>query len=346
MLVLQRTRARWRAVVALRAWTIAAAAGAALTGTAVLIDRVADPEPWNLVLFWSGAAIAFAASAAWLMRPAARRPADARIARYIEERCPELEDTLATAVEQLQRPSASPAAAALVADALRRIRAIDPDRIVAASALRGSALRAAAATAVFAVAVFLSHGSFSRAVHAFTAFAVPARFNVDVWPGDVKLIAGSSLRIVAGVMPAGTTIEPTLRIHGDAAWRDVAMERHGDRFAAVLTDLQQGFGYDVVVGSAVSARYDVRVLHRPRIERIDVRYDYPAALGIEPRVEEDGGDIYGPAGTRVRLTVRTNVPIAAGGLTLDDGGAVPLAVTDGGATAVMTFRATVRTVSK
>ena len=40
----------------------------------------------------------------------------------------------------------------------------------------------------------------------------------------------------------------------------------------------------------------------PGVEQIDLRYEYPPAFGMEPREEQDGGDIYGPAGTRVRVT--------------------------------------------
>ena len=46
-----------------------------------------------------------------------------------------------------------------------------------------------------------------------------------------------------------------------------------------------------------------------------MRYTYPEALGLESRVEEDGGDIYGPAGTKVELTVTTDKPVARGALT-------------------------------
>ena len=64
-----------------------------------------------------------------------------------------------------------------------------------------------------------------------------------------------------------------------------------------------------------------------RVARIDVRYDYPAGDGLAPRVEEDGGDVYGPAGTRVRLTVRTDKPVRDGALTLENGSSLALAAT-------------------
>ena len=53
--------------------------------------------------------------------------------------------------------------------------------------------------------------------------------------------------------------------------------------------------------------------------RIDVEYTYPPALGLAPRIEEDGGDIYAPAGTDVRLHVHTDRPAATGQMALGGG---------------------------
>src|SRR6185436_6198203 len=50
------------------------------------------------------------------------------------------------------------------------------------------------------------------------------------------------------------------------------------------------------------------------VDRIDLRYEYPAAFHLQPRVEEDGGDIYAPAGTRVHVSIRADKPIAEGSL--------------------------------
>ena len=46
--------------------------------------------------------------------------------------------------------------------------------------------------------------------------------------------------------------------------------------------------------------------------RIDLRYEYPAFANLPPREERDGGDIYAPAGTKVRVRVHTDKPIASG----------------------------------
>ncbi len=57
----------------------------------------------------------------------------------------------------------------------------------------------------------------------------------------------------------------------------------------------------------------------PRVARIDVDYTYPASLGLEPRTDEDSGDIYAPAGTEVRLRIQTDRPVQPGRMTLADG---------------------------
>jgi hypothetical protein len=61
------------------------------------------------------------------------------------------------------------------------------------------------------------------------------------------------------------------------------------------------------------------------VQRIDLRYEFPKGLGLEPRVDEDSGDIYGPAGTKVTVSVTTDKPIATAALALGDGSRVPLA---------------------
>jgi hypothetical protein len=60
------------------------------------------------------------------------------------------------------------------------------------------------------------------------------------------------------------------------------------------------------------------------VRRIDVRYVYPSFTRMAPREEEDGGDVYAPAGTRVRVRVHTDRPTAAGQLAMGRASALPL----------------------
>ena len=73
-------------------------------------------------------------------------------------------------------------------------------------------------------------------------------------------------------------------------------------FAVTIENVTASFAYRVTAAGARSPDYTITVVRPPRVERIDVRYEFPRGLGLEPRTDEDSGDIYGPAGTKVRLT--------------------------------------------
>jgi hypothetical protein len=86
------------------------------------------------------------------------------------------------------------------------------------------------------------------------------------------------------------------------------------------------FAYHVTAAKARSSDFTISVIRPPRVERIDLHYQFPRGVGLEPRVDEDSGDIYGPPGTNVRLAIAADKPIASAFLLLDDGTKVPLTV--------------------
>ena len=86
-------------------------------------------------------------------------------------------------------------------------------------------------------------------------------------------------------------------------------------FRTVLDAVTTPFTYRVVAGAVTSPTFEIAVAHPPRVTRIDVDYTFPAGLGVAPRTEKDGGDIYAPAGTDVRLHVFTDRPAATGEMT-------------------------------
>ena len=118
-----------------------------------------------------------------------------------------------------------------------------------------------------------------------------------------------------------------LRAQGDQTedWRATEMRTDSSgRFSLALNALDSSFRYRVVAGSVVSKTYSVAVVRAPKATRIDVEYTYPKVFGLAPRTEEDGGDIYAPAGTDVRLRVHTDVAAASGRMLLCDNNAVDL----------------------
>ncbi|MBM3819466.1 MAG: hypothetical protein FJW14_10705 [Acidimicrobiia bacterium] len=312
-------RRRWRTATALRAWSLAATGAGVAIALALLTDRLLQPEGPALIALWAVAAGVALVSIASVIRPLRQSPRNLQVARLIEECCPELEDSLVTAVAEFEATGHRAMTAAVVSDAAARIRGIDIDRIVSRRAVRTIGIRAAAATAVLAVLAGVALAPMSRAAAVAALYLFPERLLFEVTPGDVTLRAGAPLRIVARI-PGLAGVTPVLRTSDTES----PMEADGDGFVAAFDRVDDSFSYVVAAGGAASREFSVTVVRPPRVERIDLRYQYPPAFGMQAREEEDGGDIYGPAGTRVRVTVYTDKPVTQASLNVTGGKPVPL----------------------
>ena len=143
----------------------------------------------------------------------------------------------------------------------------------------------------------------------------PQSIQVDVLPGDTRVPAGQPLTIRASVRAGRshlTRFTPRLTVEAGSDARTVAMTPDGDGFQFSFESIDRTFRYRVTAGSRRSADYTVTALFGPRVAQIDLRYEYPPFANLPPREERDGGDIYAPAGTKVRVRVHTDKPIQSG----------------------------------
>src|SRR5438874_1500555 len=128
--LIDRVRARWRALCAFQAMVRGALMVAAIVGIAVVAARWTAGAPAVLMTLAAIAltlAVGAAAVSAWPLR---RVPQDGAVARYIEERAPSLDDRLVSAVDVAARRAAPGLADAMMADAARRTASVDVDTIV------------------------------------------------------------------------------------------------------------------------------------------------------------------------------------------------------------------------
>src|SRR5437773_2062008 len=243
--LLHRVRSRWKARSIFLAAVRASLAASAVLGVVLILahgGRWAGSSPIALAAVGFAAFGLVVAAIVWGVAPLRHTPSDARLARFIEERTPSLDDRLVSAVDlvQSERYGSSPAIAEpMLADAARRAGAVDLDQIVPIGLLRRAGVQAAAAVAILVVLVLVARE--------------PARQTLDA----------ASLALFPSRLTLGVT-------------------------------------------------------------RIDVDYTYPAALRLEPRTEEDSGDIYAPPGTDIRLRVHTDRPAASGQMALGDGRKIAL----------------------
>lgn len=330
--LLDRVRTRWRRLVLLEVTTRGALAGTVIVGFAFALSFWMSRAPLALAVVGAVAGVAGLGALVWAAWPARHVPSDRSVARYIEERAPALDERLVSAVDVAstrdadQRPGL---AAAMVGDAARAAADVDVTTIVPSAAIRRRALRAAAACAILLGMLFVSRQAARQALDAVALTLFPSRITLDVTPGNTRVQAGSGLTVEARLVGnTAPVVAQLLRAAaGSTDWQPVDMETDGSgHFRLALTSLTSSFQYKVLAGGAASPVFDVAVVRPPRVARIDVEYDYPPALGLEARVEEDGGDIYGPEGTRVTVKIHTDAPVATGRMVLGPEKAVALSV--------------------
>ena len=312
------------ALVRHRAGAAGALTAAAALGAAAAVAWLTTPAGLALAALMA-TALAVAAVAlvlAWRTRPA---PSTAgQLARLLEEKHGGLDDVVVSAVEYAARADASPVMRArLDAAAVRALGAAPADVVVPPGETAQAVRRWRVAIAALAAALVLAALPLRQAGGIALAYLVPSRLAIAVEPGDVRVRAGRAVTIRARLSGADALV-PAL-VAGTAA--PVPMTAGDDGvFTITLPEVGATFPYHVVAGARRSDTFTVTVVHPARVTRIDLDYEYPAALALEPRHEADGGDIYAPEGTRVALTITADRAVDASALVLADGSRVPLGV--------------------
>ena len=292
---------RWLATRSLRATARAASATLVLLSLILATDRFFDPADLLIVVLFLAAvalAVGVVARSYWPLR---HRPSDRQVARYIEERCPALEDRLASATDIAGEATRSALRGLVVSDAVRRTRDLNIDDVVSSRELRRSAMVGLTATVALVAIVILGLGSLGRIARTAWLYAFPYTAELLVEPGDARVVAGQPVRVWArldGAVGSEIRSAPVMVMTTDDGHEQaVTMSRVGDGYELVLESVDHSFQYRVRSASVLSDAYAITALFPPEILQIDVEYRYPVSTRLTPRVETDGGDIYAPAGT-------------------------------------------------
>jgi hypothetical protein len=332
--------ARRRATLAWRrGWVMGALVAAAVLAAARLALWAFEPTGASFLLLIALALVVATAALAVALRSTRVATTPVQVARLLEERLGGLDDVVVTAVDYAARPDhAAPVANRLATAALRAVGAEGAGAVVPAPVLGAAGRRAIAAGVALAAALVMMSGPLRDAVQVAGAYVLPSRLAIVVEPGDVRVRAGRPVTIRARL--SGSAALAPLLVAGNGA--DVVPQRMtataDGAFEIVLPEVTATFPYHVVAGAGRSNAYTVTVVHPARVERIDLEYAYPPALGLEPRREDDGGDIYAPEGTAVTLRITADRPVGASALMLGDGTRVALGVQGTLATGALTVR--------
>ena len=325
-------RRRWRRLAALTVWTRAALGLAAIWLAAWALAAFGRADGARAALCFGGALLVSAVWVGWSLWRRRAVPAPRELARYIEELCPQLEDRLATAIDVNGRPGgeASPLRQAMLADAARALQGAALEDVVPRERVRRAGLSAAGASVVFGLVAILWVGPGYRAIRAAGLYALPGRLVLEVAPGNARVKRGDPLVIRARTTAAEGGLAPALTVVMGDEQRTVRMPPASDGgFAWRFEAVPASFTYRVGVAGRTSETYTVTALDPPRVERIDLQYEFPPYTKLPPRTERDGGDIYAPSGTTVVVSVQASKPITAGALSLGGGKTLPLQPREG-----------------
>ena len=343
-------RRRWTVAVALRTAGLACLLAALPLAAAGLVTRALPLRGASLIAVAVAAIACATGTFVLVLRRRLRRPTDEATARFIEEQSVacgrgRLDDRVVSAVQVARLAPAAPDAFGhlVVEQALESVADLPAQCVVTRADIRRSALHGAAGVAALAAVLAFAWPALAGAALAARLTLFPGTITVSVAPGDARVVAGRPLSIAATLSGVGAAalhgLEAVLVVSAGGEQRTVPMARDGARYQFSFESVDRSFAYKVVAGGAESPSHTVTALFPPRIQRIELEYEYPRFSGLPSRVDEDGGDIYGPAGTRVRVRVHTDKNLAGGELALSRGSAIALrpAAGSGSAEALLTL---------
>ena len=254
---------------------------------------------------------------------------DQRIAHYIEEHIPGLEQRLITSMEfsgPAKAGQPSVLVEQLLADTQGQLQGFNLDRVVS-----GRTAWPAAGAAVLVIGCLVlalwNWADFSRAGRriilpwAEGPDAAAAAVGLAVEPGTIRIQRGNDVLFVARIENASPQQVDLYLQNDQAGWNRVAMKREGSEptYVYLLPSVKKEVAYYVDIGVKRSDRYRIAVFERPRVEQLAVGYEYPPYTGLQNKSVENGGDVTAPEGTRITLQATFNKPVSNATLVFGDG---------------------------
>lgn len=318
---------------------ITTAIGGLLLG--MLLDFVFSPLPagarWVVFTVWVAAVLGVALRA---LSPLRREIPLVRIARWLEERHPEMQERLSTVIELAASPGG--VSQELLGEIARAagndIHSVDPKSEVR-SARRRRQWKAPAlfVTAVLMLSLAVWPGQvwrlLVRTLAPFSDVGTAGAVRFTIKPGNIELLEDDPLQVAFTV--SGNNPRPQVRISTLGGIETTqAAEVDGDGFRFTLAPVRESLHYQVVEGRDVSDTFNATVLPVPSLSNTRAKLRFPSYTSLPESEMDPARGIEAIAGTVVILTASLNTPIEAAwieqeGKRLCDGSIQP---TSGGGT--------------
>jgi HAMP domain-containing protein len=187
-------------------------------------------------------------------------------------------------------------------------------------------------TAVIALAMpRLAHAQWARLTDPFGDHPPYSRFQLEVDPGNARVVYGSSLDVRVTVVDAAAELDSLNLVLADAAGQDESLPMFpegGGKWRATVANITAPARYFARSGSARTEHFQIDVITVPRIESVRFLMTPPAYTHrppIEGRLPQ--APLAGLSGTIVQIWAKSNRPLGGGSVQLDPPqqlGATPL----------------------
>ncbi|YCM44869.1 hypothetical protein V2O64_02405 [Verrucomicrobiaceae bacterium 227] len=278
-------------------------------------------------LFFLWLAAILVAVVVFVVIPMSARLSLIRLARWLENQHPEVQERISTALEIAERPEGiSPELLSeLSREAALDVSALDPEHEVQTKRIRRSIWPAVGivASLLILLAVWPREMGrlLTRAISPFSELGNAGAFRFELKPGDVEVLEGDE--IVLDLTYSGNLDQPLeLLIDRDGKIVSEALspsssdgETHTYRYQ--VASAAEGFRYSARVGSSESDRFQVKVYPLPRLLEPVVSFQYPPYTEWPDRKASLGSGVQAIAGTRITVSGRFDTPLESGQLLLD-----------------------------
>ncbi len=305
----------------------------------------------GLVLLWLGVGVY--AAYRYLIRPVSQKLTNARVAAYVENHYPGLENRILSTVQLKPEMESNRFGYALgfiekLIESTHQLMAeIEGGKVFSQEFMK---LKRYSGFAILTfVLLFITLFIFPFAAKDFAqAFdelpKTPQDILVvqidEVQPGNVRIESGADVDIAAKVTGHfGAPVHLYYRVGNSSetmgsasAWRNLLMTRNGNEIAYRFTfkNITQSMEYYIAVKETQSEHFHITVARAPILSRFQLKLNYPKYTQLSPQVlEENLGDVTTLIGTMVHFEGEGNKPIASARLIFEGSEPVKLTVSGG-----------------
>ena len=288
-------------------------------------------------LFWTrllGGSLLLLLLAGGLLVPFLRRRySQGRLARFLEERNPQLEQGLSTVVEirEGQAPADPELRRLLERDVRRKLFRVSQPRFYDPRGSLLSLLTGAVSVLLFAYLFFGGPEAYRYSLdRLFLGWATDGTlplYSIQVTPGSTTVAKHADVQIQAVLAGfESQRVSLLVRYGEDPSWEEVRMrpDPESGGFVFLFFDVRDPMNYYVEADGIRSETYSLEVSEIPRVSSLQVRLVYPNYTHLEPAMQKDDGDIEALVGTTAHFRIESDQPIREALLKLEEGGSIGL----------------------